>query len=364
MKARSFDISHRPTASRCANELATAARPGSPQSPRAWRAEPRQDLSARTRNVFLWQRAWLVALLLALCSAVFAQTGLQPVPPFSARVVDLTNTLNSAQRSALEQKLAALEQRKGSQLAVLIVPTTQPETIEQYATRVFDQWKVGRGKVNGKWVDDGVLFVIAKNDRKMRFEVGYGLEGALPDAIAKRIIDETVAPFFRQGDFYGGIDAGVDRAIRVIEGEPLPPPTAQDREWQPTSPALHSLPLLIFLVFVISSVFRAMFGRGGGALLTGGITGGLAYVLTHVLPIAAFAGGIAFIFTLLSGGGGGGWISPSRRGGYRGGGWGGWGGFGGGGFGGGGFGGGGFGGGGFGGGGGGRSGGGGASGGW
>jgi uncharacterized protein len=308
-----------------------------------------------------FQRAWLVALLLAACSAVFAQSGLQSVPPFSARVVDLTNTLNASQRSALEQKLAALQQRKGSQLAVLIVPTTQPEAIEQYATRVFDQWKVGRGKVDGKWVDDGVLFLVAKNDRKMRFEVGYGLEGALPDAIAKRIIDETVAPLFRQGDFYGGIDAGVDRAIRVIDGEPLPPPAAQDQRWQPTGGALHSLPVLIVVVFVISNVFRAMFGRGGGALVTGGITGAFAYLLTHLLPIAAFAGGIAFLFTLLAGGGGGGWTNASRRGGYRGGGWGGgWGG----GLGGGGFGGGGFGGGGFGGGGGGRSGGGGASGGW
>jgi uncharacterized protein len=308
-----------------------------------------------------FRQAWLLALLLIACSVVFAQTGLQPIPAFSARVIDLTNTLNASQRSALEQKLAGLQQRKGSQLAVLIVPTTQPETIEQYATRVFDQWKVGRGKVDGKWVDDGVLFLIAKNDRKMRFEVGYGLEGALPDATAKRIIDEIVAPFFKQGDFYGGIDAGVDRAVRVIDGEPLPAPAAQDQRWQQSGRQLHNaLPVLIFVVFAMSAVLRSFLGRGGGAVATGGISGLLAYGLTHLLPIAAFAAGIAFLFTLLAGGGGGGWTNPSRRG-YRGGGWGGWGG---GGFGGGGFGGGGFGGGGFGGGGGGRSGGGGASGGW
>jgi uncharacterized protein len=201
-----------------------------------------------------------------------------------------------------------------------------------------------------------VLFLIAKTDRKMRFEVGYGLEGALPDATAKRIIDETVAPFFKQGDFYGGIDAGVDRAIRVINGEPLPAPAAQDQGWQQSGRPLHNaLPILIFVVFALSAALRGFLGRGGGAVATGGITGVLAYGLTHLLPIAGFAAGIAFLFTLLAGGGGGAWTNPSRRG-YRGGGWGGWGG--------GGFGGGGFGGGGFGGGGGGRSGGGGASGGW
>jgi uncharacterized protein len=317
-------------------------------------------MSART-GLRSHHRAWLAALLLAACNVVLAQTGLQPVPPFSARVVDLTNTLSAPQRAALEQKLASLQQRKGSQLAVLIVPTTQPEDIAQYATRVFDQWKVGRGQVNGKWVDDGVLFLIAKNDRRMRFEVGYGLEGALPDAIAKRIIDETVAPLFRQGDFYGGIDAGVDRAIRVIEGEPLPAPAAQDQGWQQQNGRqLHNaLPVLIIVVLAISSILRGFLGRGGGAVATGGITGLLAYFITHLLPMAVFAAGIAFLFTLFAGGGGSGWANSSRRG-YRGGGWGGWGG----GFGGGGFGGGGFGGGGFGGGGGGRSGGGGASGGW
>jgi uncharacterized protein len=307
------------------------------------------------------KRWWLLPLLLGACSALFAQD-VQPVPAFSARVVDLTGTLSDAQRSQLEQKLAAFQQRKGSQVAVLIVPTTQPEPIEQFATRVFDQWKPGRGKVDGKWVDDGVILLVAKNDRKMRLEVGYGLEGVLPDAAARRIIDETVAPLFRQGDFNGGINAGVDRAIRVIDGEALPPPAPQDTRWQPNGRLMHgignALPFLIFVVFAGSSILRRLFGRGGGALATGGVTAGLAYLLTQLLSVSIFAALLAFLFSLVAGGGGGGWSNSSRRGGgwgFPGGGWGG-GGFGGGGFGGGG--------GGFGGGGGGRSGGGGASGGW
>jgi uncharacterized protein len=308
---------------------------------------------------------WLLLALFVCVSGAASAQNLQPVPPFSARVVDITGTLSGEQRSLLEQKLAAFQQRKGSQVAVLIVPTTEPESIEQFATRVFDQWKPGRGKVDGKWVDDGVILLVAKNDRKMRLEVGYGLEGPLPDATAKRIIDETVAPLFRQGDFYGGINSGVDRAIRVIDGEPLPPP---DRRWSGGRETNgrgigNALPFLIFVVFGASAILRRALGRGGGALATGGVTGGIAYLLTQLLAVAAFAGLFAFVFALLFGGGGGGWTNPSRRarrggswGGWSGGGWTGGGGWGGGGFGGGG--------GGFGGGGGGRSGGGGASGGW
>ncbi|HSD60573.1 MAG TPA: YgcG family protein, partial [Burkholderiales bacterium] len=142
-----------------------------------------------------------------------------PVPPLQARVTDLTRTLSGGQQAALERRLAAFEQKKGSQVAVLIVPSTRPETIEQYAIRVAEQWKLGR-----KGVDDGALLLVAKDDREVRIEVGYGLEGVLPDATAKRIISEVIVPRFRQGDFAGGIDAGVGRMISVIEGEPLPPP--------------------------------------------------------------------------------------------------------------------------------------------
>ncbi len=127
------------------------------------------------------------------------------MPVLSKRVTDLTGTLDASQQQALETRLAALEERKGAQVVVLIVPTTGPDTIEQFATRVFDQWKLGRKKV-----DDGILFVVAKNDHNLRFEVGYGLEGAVPDAMAGRIIREQVVPHFKQDDYAGGIEAGAD----------------------------------------------------------------------------------------------------------------------------------------------------------
>ncbi len=132
----------------------------------------------------------------------------QPVPPLAARVTDETGTLTAAERATLEQSLKDFETRKGSQIAVLIVPTTQPETIEQYSIRVVEQWKLGRANV-----DDGALLIIAKNDRALRIEVGYGLEGVLTDATSRRIIDELIVPSFRRGDFYGGVSAGVGRML-------------------------------------------------------------------------------------------------------------------------------------------------------
>jgi len=144
-----------------------------------------------------------------------------PVPPLKARVTDLTGTLNAQQRSALEQTLAEFEARKGSQVAVLLVPTTRPETAFDYGVRVFDAWQLGR-----KGVDDGVLLLVAKDDRELKIITGRGVEGALPDAIAKRIIEEDIVPRFKQGDFYGGIRAGADRMMRLIEGEQFPAPRA------------------------------------------------------------------------------------------------------------------------------------------
>jgi len=298
--------------------------------------------------------------LLFLASTSFAQ-GLQPIPPYNARVVDVTGTLTAGQQAGLEQKLKAFEERKGSQIAVLLVPTTQPEDIDQYSIRVAEAWKPGRKEVNGKRVDDGVILLVAKNDRKMRIEVGYGLEGALTDATARRIREETITPLFRQGDFAGGIDAGVDQMIKVIDGEALPPP---DRRWRNSNetgktlaPLGNSLPFLIFAVIIGSVFLRRILGRGVGAVATGGVAGLLVWLFTHLLVFGAIAGVIGFLFSLLSGisGGGNNWTS---RGGMGRGGFGGWGG---GGFGGGGFGGGG---GGFGGGGGGGFGGGGSSGSW
>ncbi len=267
------------------------------------------------------------------------------IPPLKARVTDLTGTLNAQQSAALEQTLAEFESRKGAQIAVLMVPTTQPETVEQYAVRVQESWKLGR-----KGVDDGVLLVVAKDDRRLHIEVGYGLEGILPDAIAKRIIDSDITPRFREGDFYGGIRAGTDRIMRVVEGEKLPPPAAQTHPKAEGISADWVVPLLFFTL-IGGTILRALFGRFLGSGITGGVIGFAAWALVGSLFLAVIAGVIAFIL-MLAGGGGRGWSPGYGRGGW-----------GGGGFGGGGFGGGGFGGGGFGGGGGGFSGGGGGSGG-
>lgn len=238
-----------------------------------------------------------------------------PVPPLTAPVIDQTGTLNGEQIAALDRTLRAFHERKGSQISVLLVPTTQPETIEQYSIRVVEQWKLGR-----QGVDDGVLLLVAKDDRAVRIEVGYGLEGALPDVIANRITDQVIVPRFRQGDFAGGISEGVNRIIAVIEGEPLP--AAQRRSERSTEGIGSALPLLLMLVFVGSGILRRMFGSLGGATVLGGIAGVIAWVLTAVLGVAVGAALIAFFFTLLGGGGGGGW-SSGRRGGWGGGSWGG-----------------------------------------
>jgi uncharacterized protein len=215
------------------------------------------------------------------------------VPPLTAQVTDLTGTLSGGAINRIETKLASLEASKGSQLAVLIVPTTEPEEIEQYGIRVAEQWKLGR-----KGVDDGAILLVAKDDRRARIEVGYGLEGALPDAIAKRIIDETVTPRFKQGDFDGGVEAGIDQMISVVNGEPLPEP---DRKWEHHGGLGNFLPLLLIGVFVASGVLRAMFGRLFGSLATGGLAGGIAWLLSHLLAVGLGAGVVAFLFAGLLG---------------------------------------------------------------
>ena len=263
-------------------------------------------------------------LAFALCWAAVAGAQV-PVPPLAGRVTDRTATLTDEQKSALEQTLRSFEARKGSQVAVLIVPSTAPETIEQYALRVAEQWKPGR-----KNVDDGALLVVAKDDRTLRIEVGYGLEGALTDAACKRIISEIIVPRFRQGDYYGGIAAGVDRILRVIDGEPLPKP--EDRRSGGIRGIGSILPVVMILALVIGGVLHTVLGRFPGALVTGGAVSVVAWMLAGAISVALVAGVIAFLFTLLGGGMGGRGLGG---GGYGGG-------FGGGGFGGGGFGGGGF----------------------
>ena len=257
-------------------------------------------------------RALLAAVLLFAPQYAAAEI---PVPPLKARVTDLTATLNAQQQAALEQKLAAFEAKKGSQIAVLIVPTTQPEAVEQYAVRVQETWKLGR-----KGVDDGVLMVVAKNDRKLWIEVGYGLEGVLADAIAKRIIEEEIVPRFKQGDFPGGIAAGAERIMRVIDGEPLPPPKRRSTQ----SPGMDLESLLIFgfiLVFVIGGMLRAIFGRLLGSGIIGAVTGFVAFVFIGA-TIAIIIGMVAFIISLFGGTGYGrrGWGS-GWGGGYSGGSW-------------------------------------------
>jgi uncharacterized protein len=227
-----------------------------------------------------------------------------PVPPYAARVTDLTGTLSGGAVASLETKLANLETQKGSQVAVLIVPTTQPEEIEQYSIRVADAWKAGR-----KNIDDGAILLVAKNDRRVRIEVGRGLEGALPDAIANCIIDENITPRFKAGDFDGGVEAGVDKMIAVVDGEPLPPP---DQKWEHGGSLGGALPVLLLVVFVASGVLRAIFGRMLGSLATGGLAGLVAWWLSHLLAIGVGAGLVGFVFALLVGSSTRAWTSGGR----------------------------------------------------
>ncbi len=240
-----------------------------------------------------------ILLALTLCGSLFAVAQAQvPVPALSGRVVDQTGTLTTEQKAALEQTLQAFEARKGSQLAVLIVPTTAPEAIEPYALRVAEQWKLGRKKV-----DDGALLLIAKNDRALRIEVGYGLEGALNDATSKRIISEVITPRFKEGDYQGGIAAGVDRIIRVIDGEPLPAP--RQSPVRGVAGIEQYVPVMFVVALVLGGVMRSLLGRFPGALVTGGAVVLLAWLLAGALSIALLAGVIALLFTLVSGGMGG-----------------------------------------------------------
>ena len=261
-------------------------------------------------------RGWLPRVVLAallLLALPWAAADV-PVPPLKARVTDLTGTLDAGQRAALEQKLADLEARKGSQIAVLVVESTRPETVEQYAVRVFERWKLGR-----KGVDDGVLLLVAKNDRQLHIEVGYGLEGAIPDAIAKRIIEQDIVPLFKQGNFNGGINAGTDRLGKLIEGESMPPPkrsAAPGSGWSTET---------LFIGFVIlamaSQLLHALLGRFLGAGVAGAAAGIIGYVLAG-LAAAMIIGLIAFVISLFMGATGrqgGGWSSGGGS--WSGGGW-------------------------------------------
>jgi uncharacterized protein len=237
-------------------------------------------------------RAVMLALLLVWACAASADVA---VPPLTGRVVDQTGTLSSGDVASLTQTLKNLEARKGSQIAVLIVPTTQPETIEQYSIRVAEAWKIGRKKI-----DDGALLVVAKDDHKLRIEVGYGLEGALNDVTAKRIIDEVITPKFRSGDFAGGISAGLARIIGVIDGEPLPAPAVAPSQ-QVNFAWMNDINpgFALFGIIFMGGILRALLGRLIGAAATGGVVGLVAWFLAASMVASLFAGIIVFVIALV-----------------------------------------------------------------
>jgi uncharacterized protein len=250
--------------------------------------------------------AALAAIMLALCApALPAQSwetgtdGLLPIPPLSAHVTDLTQTLLPAEKQSLETKLADWEARTTNQLAVLIVPTTQPEPIEAYSIRVAEKWQIGH-----KGKDNGVLLLVAKNDKKMRIEAGYGLEGTLTDVTSRRIIAESIAPLFRDGKFAAGIDAGVDRIIAVVaEGKPLPPrKTGNVARSSGGSFDFGTMLLILFIVVpVVGRILRAIFGKLLGSTIGAGIVGAAAWFVAGSIVIAVIAVIVAFAVMIFAG---------------------------------------------------------------
>jgi uncharacterized protein len=263
-------------------------------------------------------RRFIVLLLLLLACALAQAQQLAPIPALDSPVIDTTGTLDAATKQALEAQALALQQRKGSQLQVLMVPTVQPEDIAQYAVRAFEQWKPGR-----KGVDDGVLLVVAKDDHRVRIEVGYGLEGAIPDATSARVIQEYMVPKFRADDYAGGITDATATLVKLIDGEPLPAPMADNRprggngggDWL----------FALFAAFIVAQVARGIFGRAPSLLrgiVGAGVAGGVAWLISSLLRVGGIGAAIGFFLGLASAPAGrfardGGW------GGFGGGGWGG-----------------------------------------
>jgi uncharacterized protein len=272
----------------------------------------------------------LLALWLPFAPLAARAQGVQPVPPLTAHVMDSTGTLTAAQQAALEAKLTAFEQLRGAQVVMLMVPTTQPEDIAAYAQRIGDSWKIGR-----KDIGDGLLLVVAKNDRTVRIETTKALEGAIPDLAAKQIIDDAITPRFKQGDFAGGLDAGADQIMALITGEKLPAPQ-QGTSNRSSNGGFDWTTLAVFLFFAVpigGRILSSVLGRKLGSVATGGAVGVLAWIFTSSLIIGGIAAVVGMVFALISGVSG---LGGMGRGG-RSSGWGGPGGFGGGGFGGGGF---------------------------
>jgi uncharacterized protein len=284
----------------------------------------------RSRVLSFSFRLFAFPILLALSPLPLRADDRVAIPALTGHVVDLTGTLSPSDIQDLETRLSAFEAEKGSQVAVLIVPTTRPEEIEQYSIRVAEQWKLGRKKE-----DDGVILLVAKEDRTLRLEVGYGLEGALSDLVSKRIISDIITPRFQQGDFAGGIRAGVDAILKVVQGEALPAPEhrpAFGGRGHGRGGGLGAGSL--FLALIVSTLFRSLFGRMLGGVVSGGVVGAIAALLLGSVFMGIFVGILAFIFALAGGGFGGmgGMGGFGGRGGIGGGGFGGFGGGGGGGF--------------------------------
>jgi uncharacterized protein len=238
--------------------------------------------------------ARVILLSLLLCWP-FAAGADVAVPQLSGRVVDQTGTLSAGEIDTLTQRLKDLERRKGSQVAVLIVPSTKPETIEQFSIRVAEAWKIGRRKI-----DDGALLVIAKDDRKLRIEVGYGIEGALTDVTARRIIDEVIVPDFRSGDYASGISAGVDRMIRVIDGEPLPAPRPEASHSGDSELLFNVIfsPFGLVAFAAVAGMMRRLLGRLLGSGATAGVVGAVAWFIMGSIAVSAVFGVIAFFLTM------------------------------------------------------------------
>jgi len=275
-------------------------------------------------------RAWLLTLL--LCAWLLppaAAQDLRSVPALSGRVIDSTGTLSSAQRQALEDKLAAFEREAGPQIVILMLAGTAPEDITDFTQRVGDAWKLGRRDVG-----DGLLIVVAKDERKVRIAVSKALEGAVPDLAARQIIQNAITPAFRQGDYAGGLNLALDQLQARIRGEGLPAPqpssAARERQSGGNGFDLETLGAIFFIgVPVLGTLLTAVFGRKLGSLLTGGAAGGLAWLLSGTLLIAGLAAVVALLLVGVMG------VGASRRGhggppiiwGGGGGGWGGGGGF-------------------------------------
>jgi uncharacterized protein len=277
--------------------LRMAGRVAAPRAcaPRLWQArQPWRALLAALASAL--PVAILLVATLAWPTLAAAQV---PVPPLKGHVTDQTGTLTPQQQATLEQTLAAFEARKGSQLAVLMVGSTAPEDIEQFSLRVAEQWKLGRKKV-----DDGAILVVAKDDRAVRIEVGYGLEGALTDLTSKRIISETLLPRFRTQDFYGGIAAGVERMISVVDGEPLPEPSSKPaaRGNGVLGGIGQSAPVLFIVALAVGGLLRGVLGKVFGSLVTGGVVAVIAWFVVGAVSVALAAGAIALVLTLLGGG--------------------------------------------------------------